>query len=186
MTPAELETFLHLTAAITSHQEALDAAVKAKQQLAQTLYKRYGRNAVYRIGEGEEVQDLMISRTAVGSYFFAPRIRYTKESRYAKAAKKRLDRAARMQSYPTQASVPRPPGTEISQAEIEAAMNRGRQDPAPVGLDSTGLNAEDNSKRRLPIVGDVENPPAPIEPRLLEIQEPSGGLVGDIPETEQG
>jgi hypothetical protein len=175
MTPDELKSFLDLTAAIERHQQALDAAVKSKQQLARTLYERYGRNAVYRIAHGEQLLDLMIARTKADTYYFAPRVRYPKESRLAKAEKKRLDRAARLQSFPTQASVPRPP---LTQAEIDAAIQRGRSDLDPSTPERAALAPNDDSKVRLPIVGDVDQPSTP-EPRLLAIQEPSGVLFGD-------
>lgn len=175
MTPTELKSFLDLTAAIAHHEQALEAAVKAKQQLARTLYERYGRNAVYRIGEGDQQLDLMVARSKANTHYFAPRIRYPKESRLAKAEKRRLDRAERMQAYPTQESVPRP----ITQAEIDAAIQKGRHDrdratPKRAAL----MEPVDESKFRLPIVGDVDKPSTP-EPRLLEIKEPSGALLGD-------
>ena len=160
MTPAELKTFLDLTEAIAQHKQALDEATKAKQQLAHALYLRYGPHAVYRIGEGDQQQDLMVARTKTATYYFAPRVRYPKESRMAKAEKKRLDRAARLQTFPTQASIPRPKPTESP----------------PSHHDATTV------KHRLPIVGDVERPLAPPEPRLLEIREPSGALLGDVPD----
>lgn len=186
MTPSELKSFLDLTAAIEHHKEALSTAVKQKQQLARTLYERYGRHAVYRIGDGPDQLDLTIARTKGGNHYFAPRVRFTKESRYAKAEKKRLDRAARMQRPPTQADVIRPARTEITHAEIDAAMKRGRHDRDRATASRAAKIAPYNPdapdpKFRLPIVGDVDQPRPPVEPRLLDIKEPSGAMLGDVP-----
>lgn len=154
MTPKELTRYLALTASIARLQAELDDAMQAKQQLAQTLFKRNGKHSVYRIVDGDEQQDMMVTyNSKTGAYYFAPRYRYTKEARWAKAEQKRLDRAARLSRFPTQASVPRPT-----------------------------TNPEE-LKPRLPIVGDVDQPAAPREPRLLEIREPSEALLGDRDET---
>jgi hypothetical protein len=177
MTSAELELYMRLTGAISHHEQALEAAVKAKQQLARTLYERYGRHAVYRIRDGANQQDLMVSRTKTDTYYFAPRVRYPKESRYAKKERLRLDRAARLQSFPTRDSVALP-----THAAIDAAAEHGRHDrdrSTPERAAQIAPFDPEAARLRLPIVGDVDQPPAPREPRLLDIQEPSGILLGD-------
>lgn len=92
----ELERYLALTSTIERLEGELQQAVKEKQQLAQVLYERHGRHAVYRVGD----QDLMVAPTKAGTYYFAPRVRWPKEARAAKAERKRLDRIARMQRPP--------------------------------------------------------------------------------------
>lgn len=176
MTPAELQLFLQLTAAIDQHKRDLDAAIKAKQDLARRLYERYGRHAVYRIEHKGKVLDLVISRSTRNNYFFAPRIRYPSEARFAKAEKKRLDRAARMAAFPTQATSIRPPPRErptvkslaLTQTKIDHNMERENERSTPP--QAPPIARYDPNKVRLPIVGDVDRPPPPVR---------AHGLLGD-------
>ena len=96
MTPQELSRYLEITGEIKRLEAELKTVVAAKQELAKMLYERNGRDSTYKVGD----EYLIIAPTKQGTYYFVPRVRWSKQAAAAKAEKKKLDRLARMQTPP--------------------------------------------------------------------------------------
>jgi len=193
VTPAELQLFLELTQEIERLEAALETANRSKQALAQKLYERHGRGAFYKVGD----KYWMVVPTRAGTYFFAPRVRWPKEARAARAEQKRLDRIARLQGLPLRApsgsilvspsftseeirvvaEVEADIAKQPNRVELTATLSRSATQAGSEGRVSPlvpltpPLPPAGQSKRHLPLVGDVDRP-TQVEPRLLQIQEP--------------
>lgn len=170
VTPKERALYQSVTLEIENLESNLKEAIRTKQRLAETLYKRYGKSASYKVGD----EYLVVCIARSGTYHFAPRIRWPKEARAAKAEKRRLDRIARLQSLPVRqpADSTGRASTEVSHRVDLTAILRSKSSPGDETRSDHGDAGEESECA--PCGGVVGSPSA--------LSSQSEGAVGRSPQ----